>query len=140
MSHIRWSERRGADHQSRRPVASSPLPAAKTPYPPSFRVAMLRSVPTVLRRLQPRHRKLLQLVYDPFRATGKWPTARSILLAIRHDGDLGDLCRELGPEFLFCNLGDDPGATCELRVRALSHIDGAEQERQNVMVAILYLQ
>src|SRR5438034_8019029 len=89
--------------------------------------------------LQPAHRKLLQLVYDRFHATGAWPSARSVRVAIRQEGELTDLCRELGSRLIVCGPGDSPAGKCELRVHALLHVQGADRDTAHIVVAIQYL-
>src|SRR3989442_1358695 len=96
-------------------------------------------MPNASPTLQPAHRKLLQLVYDRFRATSVWPPTRSVRVAIRQEGELTDLCRELGHRLIVCGLGDAPGGVCELRVHALLHIEGAERDTAHIVVAIQYL-
>src|SRR5437899_944094 len=89
--------------------------------------------------LQPAHRKLLQLVYDRFQQTGAWPSGRSVRLAIRQDGELTELCRELGSRLIFCVIGDAPTGACELRVHALLRVEGAEREKALIATAIKYV-
>src|SRR6266550_339406 len=89
--------------------------------------------------LQPAHRRLLQLVYDRFQQTGVWPSGRSIRLAIRQEGELTELCSELGSRLICCVLGGAPAGACELRVHALLHVDGAQREKGLIATAIKYV-
>jgi len=90
--------------------------------------------------LKPAHQKLLQFVFDRFRATGAWPSVRKTRLAMVDDGDLGDLCAALGSTFIVCTgIDDQPTSTCELRLRALLHVANAETDAERVVTAIQYL-
>src|SRR5204863_6380929 len=90
-------------------------------------------------KVQATHRKLLQLVYAKFNSSGTWPSARSVRLEIRHDGDLADLCRQLGSRLIVCNLGESAGGTCELRIHSLLYLRGAGRDKQLIFKAIQYL-
>src|SRR5437899_12621087 len=89
--------------------------------------------------LQPAHRKLLQLVYDRFQQTGAWPSGRSVRLAIRQDGELTELCRELGSRLIFCVIGDAPTGACELRVQPLLRVAGAAPAKALMATAVQYV-
>ncbi len=96
-------------------------------------------MPNASPTLEPAPLKLLQLVYDRFQNTGVWPPARSVRLSIRQDGDLTELCRELGHRLIDCVLGDAPAGACQLRVHALLHVQGAERDKALIVAAIQYL-
>ncbi len=92
-----------------------------------------------LTTLGPAHRKLLQLVFEKFSAHGEWPTARSVRLAVRQEGELSELCQELGHTLIVCSSGNSGAGTCELRLHALLHVQGAHHDKTLVIKAIEYL-
>jgi len=62
-----------------------------------------------------------------------------VRVAIRQEGELTDLCRELGSRLIVCGPGDSPAGKCELRVHALLHVQGADRDTAHIVVAIQYL-
>jgi hypothetical protein len=78
------------------------------------------------------------MVYDRFRVSGAWPPAQGIRLAIRRDGELRDLCHNLGGLLIFCGSPDQSTATCDLRVHALPFLQGAKDDIKGLMASIRY--
>ena len=84
-------------------------------------------------------RQLILRVYTHFRATGLWPSAIAIRIALRDEGGLETLCAALGPRIIVCGNTGAPTDKCELRIYALPLIDEGRDDLNNAIGVLRWL-
>ena len=78
--------------------------------------------------------EFIQMIYDQFRSTGRWPRVRDIQVEVRHLFNVRKFAAEIGANRVVCE--NRPEGVCFLHLEAIATCRNSDEDVQNFVAAV----